>query len=750
MSPSAEDAPERELIARHLDGTLDDAGRESLRTWLLQDRERLREYLREVSFDHDLRRLTRERATRHEHGFPSTRYQRPRGRMSSRWRIALAAAAVLALAFGVWAALAGQLAAPRVAEVTEVSGGVLLRHGGSESPAEPHAAMRVGDALLLAPGGSRARLVLADGSAIELAHGAELALSGANRLELRHGSASVRAAKQEPGSPLRVDTPAACATVVGTDFTFTELGGETALAVREGSVRFEDHVRGDSRAIAAGARAAAGPELAAARAALSASAGALDRYLGIDLGPLVGLSQELAFVDVLRQAQTFTTVRRLGEGIQSVDLSMQAPLADGWPSRIEDGSLVRTAMCLGLAGRYPAGDYTLLFDGNADVGFAGDATVAERAPGRLRVSVHPSQPGGIIMNLTRLDAAAPLRDAHLVLPGFATSWHAQPFHPDFLSRWRGCGVLRTAEWVDQQDSGLLGWANRLTESSGPRTGSVPLELQFRLARELGADLWVTLPIEADDSYFAGFARLAHDRLLPTQRLYVQFARALCEPGSLEEHWALTRAAEAGITGEDAALGWGVRRAVAAFAACDAVFAGDPRLVRVLDVGRIDGERLDRLLAVDGIAGRVDALAASLRFGSLVDLSRAPDQMAAAAASMTADVDAILPRVARQRATARDHGLRLLGYAAGPAHFVHYVNGQPGTAMSDADDTPTVGALCARIISAWRADGGDALCCRVPAENFYHHASSPVGELPHGPVPQAYQALFDALRGPRPP
>jgi len=101
-----------------------------------------------------------------------------------------------------------------------------------------------GTALRL-PTNASATLVFADGSALQLDPGAavefsapaDAAGSGGKQLRLLAGSLTAQVRPQPAGRPLRVHTPHAVVTVVGTEFGLSVAGAETQLEVITGSVK---------------------------------------------------------------------------------------------------------------------------------------------------------------------------------------------------------------------------------------------------------------------------------------------------------------------------------------------------------------------------------------------------------------------------------------------------------------------------------------------------------------------------------
>ena len=171
---------------------------------------------------------------------------------SWRW-LAAATLAVAALAAGT--AMVRSALRPPVdpARIT-----VLACNGGAEL--RPGVVFARGEVVRL-PADASASLVLGDGSRIEAAGPLEL-VAGPTApgvdLRLQAGDLRVAAAPQRPEAPLRIRSPHAEISVVGTVFRFSTAPTGTRLVVDEGSVRFAPNDEG-MRLIGPGGAASAWP-----------------------------------------------------------------------------------------------------------------------------------------------------------------------------------------------------------------------------------------------------------------------------------------------------------------------------------------------------------------------------------------------------------------------------------------------------------------------------------------------------------
>jgi FecR protein len=162
-------------------------------------------------------------------------------RVFARW----GAAALLLICAGVLGvALLGHTGRARPI-LAALSGEVQLTTNGHTRSAHPGDLMAAGDRLTVAPGGS-ASWRYDDGSACALSGGVQASAPNSAlfpaavdgiRVVLEAGTLSAEVAKQPAGRPMRIESPAATAEIVGTAFTLGVGADGTRLTVSSGRVR---------------------------------------------------------------------------------------------------------------------------------------------------------------------------------------------------------------------------------------------------------------------------------------------------------------------------------------------------------------------------------------------------------------------------------------------------------------------------------------------------------------------------------
>lgn len=179
---------------------------------------------------------------------------------STRWprvqpapvRLGLALAASLAL---VGVALWFWVQPAKLARLSNLEGSLTIERGSRTFAAQPGDSLRVGDRLVTAANSRASFKYLGEETEIALESVTQLRLDrqrGGKRLRLDQGTFEASVAKQEPGMPLRLETPQAEAIVVGTRFKLLAAAASTRLEVFEGAVSILQSFESPSLLVSAG------------------------------------------------------------------------------------------------------------------------------------------------------------------------------------------------------------------------------------------------------------------------------------------------------------------------------------------------------------------------------------------------------------------------------------------------------------------------------------------------------------------
>lgn len=233
--------------------------------------------------------------------------------------------------------------------------------------------------------------------------------------------------------------------------------------------------------------------------------------------------------------------------------------AQGWPRSLPaaDSSAqyryVTTILVMMSAHRdkYPAGRYTVIYDGEGELVYGGDAVLnaADSQPGREAVDVTAST-GFFTLSIRATDPKRNgnyLRNVRVVAPGgtcnddptqyaldasecpasfqpFTATYATRPFHPLFLKDFKPFSVIRFMNFTNTVESQVSRWSERpqLDAASWATVAGAPFEVGIDLANALNASPWLTVPAKADDDYVTQFARLAKARLSTRRPIYVEY------------------------------------------------------------------------------------------------------------------------------------------------------------------------------------------------------------------------------------
>ncbi|MBI2570556.1 MAG: cellulose-binding protein [Candidatus Schekmanbacteria bacterium] len=343
--------------------------------------------------------------------------------------------------------------------------------------------------------------------------------------------------------------------------------------------------------------------------------------LGVNLEGPRDWNPDWIFVDVFRVARKWITLANpyswdTGE-YDELDLD-----ADGWVRSLPAADdptvqyrMAATVLFAGLSGHFPAGRYTVLYDGEGSLAYDWDASknASLSAPGRDVVDVVPGNDGMLL----RLDATDPartgsyVRNIRVIPPGgscnndrsrycdsnadcvtgarcdaFLDTYERERFHPYFLRTVARFKAFRVMNWLNVCGPGWSGntmseWSERATLThytwSADLTG-VPVEIIVELANKLAADLWIAVTLRASDDFIRQLAQMVHDRLDPGLRVLVEYGNEVWNPAFCGTDWVEQQAEaewpEAPVSGYAKRLNWHGKRTVEMCALWRAAWAED--------------------------------------------------------------------------------------------------------------------------------------------------------------------------------
>lgn len=414
------------------------------------------------------------------------------------------------------------------------------------------------------------------------------------------------------------------------------------------------------------------------------------------------------FINHAHFMRAFAFEAKKGGNIKHQNLPDDVFDEHGWVTRIPDNA--KFAMTLwhwnekAVSSAQHRGDYVLTYEGEGELSLKLDVHDIRREPGRIEfsnrsggpimmriLSTDPKGTGDYIRNITLM------RKEHVALHKASAL-----FNPAWLASVADARQIRFLNWMQTNSSGQKSWDHhaRVQDATWSRYRGVPVEVMVRLANEIGADPWFTMPHQADAAFNRIFATYVRDNLDPRLKAHVEYSNELWNRG-----FGQTKDLEAEATraGRGATLDQVVaQRSYEVMEIWRDVFGAeaDRRLVRVLGSWQANPGWTEKLLShrVKPAGGGVqtpvaegfDALAVATYFGGGKEMAPRIFNLWREGQDDNRKMKAILENPKLQGSTAwvaqrlrghadlaREHGLKLLSYEGGQhlhANTIHKLGG----------------------------------------------------------------------------
>lgn len=444
--------------------------------------------------------------------------------------------------------------------------------------------------------------------------------------------------------------------------------------------------------------------------------------LGINLSGLEDWNTELPFVDVFKLSREWISQRAGQPWGSGPALALDR---HGWVTRLDSQCWVETPVCTIEGGHYPAGSYTLLYEGEGEIDVWGSASVVSRDPGKLMLDVQSAK-GGFFLKLKATNPANYVRNIRVVMPGFLDQYRENPWNPIFLKRWAGMACIRFMDWMGTNGSKIRSWSDRPQPEDATYTlRGAPAEVMFDLCNRLKSDAWICIPHRADDDFIRQFAQMAREKLAPAQKIYVEYSNEVWNSGFEQCHFAIEEGRRLGLGGKPWEGGWKytAKRSVEVFKIWKEVFGEGPRLVRILPSQAANSWVSGQILEYQDAYRSADALAVAPYITFTISPEPEGDDPAAKVVGSWT-VEQLLDQVERvklpqaiawmhaQHKTAQEHGLRMVAYEAGQ-HLVGIRGAENDQRLTQlllaANAHPRMKEIYAKYLQAWIQEGGDLLC-----------------------------------------
>jgi len=448
--------------------------------------------------------------------------------------------------------------------------------------------------------------------------------------------------------------------------------------------------------------------------------------IGTNLNGISDWSTQWSFVDVFKTSREWIPQREGAPWGQGGTVNLTP---DGWVAALEPGQFVETVMMI-ASSHYPAGQYTLLYEGEGKITFGFDnAKIVSETPGRMLVDVKPNE-SGVFLQIRETNPQNPIRNIRFIMPGFEQTYQKQPFHPLFLQRLAQFKTIRFMDWMATNHSEVVNWADRSTPNSVRQAGGkgVALEHMIQLANTLKVDPWFTIPAKASDDYVRQFATMVRDRLDPSLKVHIEYSNEVWNGIFSQHRYAIeqgrARKLEEGDFG--AALRFYSERSVEIFNIFSTVFGrtANKRLVRVLAGQAANPWTAEQILGWKDAYKSADAYAiapyfdgADLDNNGESDLNDAKRADAILNMSVEQVVDSLMtgittevkPMLDANHKVAQQFGLPLYAYEGGShltAHQFPEDKVEPITQLfAKANRHPRMREVYRAYLNQWKQSGG---------------------------------------------
>lgn len=478
-----------------------------------------------------------------------------------------------------------------------------------------------------------------------------------------------------------------------------------------------------------------------------------DLVLGTNLTSVTDWSTELPFLDGFKSAREWMTQCDAAEagckGEWETQERDQLDLDEhGWikslpaPEDAPEFTRVGTLLFREIDGRYPGGQYVVLYQGEGKLRYDFDARKDEAAsrPGRDVINVTPSG-GGIWLQITETDPNKTgnyIRDIHVVPIQYENTFQTEIFNPVFLDRIQKFRAIRFMDWMRTNDSEQGNWADRpkVEDALYSTAKGVPLEVMIALVNRVGANPWFDMPHKATDEYMTNFAQTVKTCLDPRLKAYVELSNEVWNWQFKQAHYALEQGKARWGDKGDAFMQWYGMRAAQMSDIWKQVFADQPdRVVSVIATQTawrgLENSSLDcPLWVAEGnqpcyqhgfdvfaVAGYFGGRLSDNNYADVFEswlsdpdggIGKAVQQIEQGNLISGEGFDDSLPSVSNAfqyyQKVSQDRGLRMVAYEGGQ-HIVNSSNDRLTEFFIELNRNPEMYRLYSQVLDLWKNSGG---------------------------------------------
>jgi hypothetical protein len=258
---------------------------------------------------------------------------------------------------------------------------------------------------------------------------------------------------------------------------------------------------------------------------LAPAPAAAHELIGANLNTLADFSRNQEYVDLVRQSREFGSFADPFNTVIAVG-------PDGWPT----GDFGITLLGGGQGNvQGIGGTYKVIFNGRATVTSAAFGSVAnatyDAATNTSRLDVvFPADGDTLALRFAVMPGAATnaVKNLRVIRPGFEPA-NAPTYTPAWQAHVSRFRILRFMDWLSTNDkaNAIVTWADRPTlEKKRTEANGARWEAIVELANTVNRDIWINVPVRANDEYVRNLATLLRDSLNPGLNVYVEYSNEL--------------------------------------------------------------------------------------------------------------------------------------------------------------------------------------------------------------------------------
>ena len=268
---------------------------------------------------------------------------------------------------------------------------------------------------------------------------------------------------------------------------------------------------------------------------------------GTNLSGVVDYGTELPFVDLMHNARQWYT-KDNGNPADPFDSGHAAELSyrsDGYPTHVpqvisSSQYEQRVVTIWAITDGWPAGEYTVLWEGTGELRFWGGYENLEQT-GTNRIVFDFLNPidNALEMTIVSSDINDPIHNIRVLMPGTESTYETEPFYSLWLEKLSIFPSVRFMDWgttnswgqIDNwswDDPSLFAWEDRaqMDHYTWATNKGIPYEMMIKLLNDYNLDGWVCVPHRASDDYIEKMAELFQSNLESDCHLTVEYSNEI--------------------------------------------------------------------------------------------------------------------------------------------------------------------------------------------------------------------------------